>query len=212
MPPDVPLTLPPLPRILLFDMDGTLTAPLLDFPRIKAEMGIGQQPILEALAALPPDRRCAAEQILHRHEARAAEESTLNPGCLELLAWLAERNMPTALITRNSRRSVNTVVQRHGLKIDVLITREDCVHKPSPAPLLLALRRLGFDADSLPSGAAWMVGDGVHDIEAARAAGVEAVWLSHHRTKAFAAEPDRIVATLPALQSLLEAAWKRELR
>ena len=40
------------PKAILFDMDGTLTAPMLDFPRIKAEMGIGERPILEALAEL----------------------------------------------------------------------------------------------------------------------------------------------------------------
>ncbi len=41
-----------LPRAMLFDMDGTLTAPFLDFDRIKSEMGIGNQPILEAIAKL----------------------------------------------------------------------------------------------------------------------------------------------------------------
>lgn len=42
------------PRVILFDMDGTLTEPLLDFPRIKADMGIGNRPILEALAEMTP--------------------------------------------------------------------------------------------------------------------------------------------------------------
>jgi hypothetical protein len=45
-----------LPRALLLDMDGTITEPMLDFPRIKAEMGIGQRPILEALAELSGPR------------------------------------------------------------------------------------------------------------------------------------------------------------
>ena len=43
-----------VPRAVLFDMDGTLTEPMLDFPRSKAEMGIGQRPILEALAEVHP--------------------------------------------------------------------------------------------------------------------------------------------------------------
>src|SRR5438552_3035248 len=68
-----------LPRAMLFDMDGTLTAPFLDFDLIKAEMGIGDQPILEALGKLDNPNRQAAESVLHRHEQRCAAECKLNP-------------------------------------------------------------------------------------------------------------------------------------
>src|SRR5689334_12399618 len=95
-----------LPRAILFDMDGTLTEPMLDFPKIKAEMGIGARPILEALAEMSPHLRAQAEAVLLRHEDHAAENSTLNPGCRELLDHLTGHSIPTALITRNSRRSV----------------------------------------------------------------------------------------------------------
>src|SRR5262245_45047534 len=77
-----------LPSALLFDMDGTLTRPMLDFPKIKREMGIGDQPILEALEALDPERRSEAQAVLHRFEERAAAESDLNPGCHELVRWI----------------------------------------------------------------------------------------------------------------------------
>src|SRR6187399_1146442 len=104
------LTIPPmtptrmtLPRAVLFDMDGTLTRPMLDFPRIKAEMGIGTRPILEALAEMDAEARTAAEAVLLRHEEAAAHESTLNDGCRDVLGWLRERSIRTALITRNSR-------------------------------------------------------------------------------------------------------------
>ena len=46
-----------LPRAILFDMDGTLTEPMLDFPRIRADMGIAQGPILESLAQMDEPRR-----------------------------------------------------------------------------------------------------------------------------------------------------------
>src|SRR5579862_2828271 len=94
-----------LPRAILFDMDGTLTQPLLDFPRIKSEMGIGDRPILEALAEMEPSQRRSAQTVLDRHEEEAAERSTLNAGCHELLAWLSAKGIKKALITRNSRQS-----------------------------------------------------------------------------------------------------------
>jgi HAD superfamily hydrolase (TIGR01509 family) len=186
------------PSALLFDMDGTLTRPMLDFPTIKREMGIGQQPILEALAELDPARRRDAEAVLHRHEEIAASESTLNPGCSELLNWVSANAIPYALITRNSRRSVDVVVARHGLKIDVLITRDDCVFKPDPAPLLLACSKLQADPEH-----AWMIGDGRYDIEAGLASGMKTVWISHRRTRDFPAEPWRVVADLPDLLNVL---------
>lgn len=187
-----------LPEALLFDMDGTLTRPLLDFPRIKADLGIGNRPILESLALMADADRQRAEAILHRHEERAAAASELNEGCVELLAWIGERSLPTALITRNTRKSVKTVLARHGLSFPVLITREDGPHKPHPDPLYIACETLKVDVRRT-----WMIGDGSYDIEAGNAAGARTVWISHGGTQDFAAEPWRIVRDLPELTALL---------
>src|SRR3954467_5212855 len=110
-----------LPKAILFDMDGTITEPMLDFPRIKAEMGIGSRPILEALAEMSATERKRAETVLLRHEEEAAANSTLNAGCQEMLSWLERHRIRVAVITRNSRLSVQTVCQKHGLKFEVLI-------------------------------------------------------------------------------------------
>jgi beta-phosphoglucomutase-like phosphatase (HAD superfamily) len=84
-------------------------------------MGIGDQPILEALAKLDAADRAQAQAILHRHEEHAAENSTLNVGCSQLLGWLNRERIPVALITRNSRRSVECVLERHGLCLGVVV-------------------------------------------------------------------------------------------
>jgi HAD superfamily hydrolase (TIGR01549 family) len=187
-----------LPAAVLLDMDGTLTRPMLDFPRIKAEMGIGTRPILEALAELEAEARAHAERVLHRYEDHAAENSTLNSGCQELLDWLKRRHIRTALITRNSRKSVETVIRRHRLELDVLVTREDGPFKPDPHPLRLACKKL-----SAPEALAWMVGDGQYDIEAGAAAGIRTVWVSHGKSRAFDAIPWREVRDLCQLLDLL---------
>lgn len=187
-----------LPRAILFDMDGTLTEPMLDFPAIKAEMGIGTRPILEALSAITPDARARAEAVLLRHEEHAAANSTLNPGCREVLEWLHRRRIKTGLITRNSRLSAQTVLDRHQLSLDVLITREDPPFKPDPHPLRLACARLEISAER-----AWMVGDGQYDVQAGLAAGVRPVWVSHGRPRAFDAVPWLQVRDLLEFQDVL---------
>src|SRR5688572_16117099 len=188
-----------LPAAVLFDMDGTLTKPMLDFPRIKAEMGIGSRPILEAMAEMTPGERRAAQAVLDRHEEEAARLSSLNPGCHELLARVEALKIRTALVTRNSPASVRTVVALHQLKIDVTISRDDARPKPHPEPLLLACGRLEVDRAS-----AWMVGDGEFDVAAGLAAGVRTVWIRHGRHKPFSARAWREVEDLWELADLLE--------
>jgi len=194
------VTKPPLqlPRAILFDMDGTLTCPMLDFPKIRAEMGIGDRPILEALADLDESRRSLAQNVLLDHEERASRESNLNPGCAELIAWLIDRSIAIALVTRNSTASTRVVLKRHQLRIDVAITRDDGVFEPSPQPLLLACEKL-----NIPPQDAWMVGDGQYDIEAGIAAGMTTVWIDHDRPRQFDAAPSVTVRDLPQLHALL---------
>jgi HAD superfamily hydrolase (TIGR01509 family) len=187
------------PRALLLDMDGTITEPMLDFPRIKREMGIGQRPILEALADMDGADRATAEAVLARHEEEAAERSTLNAGCDRLLEWVARHAVVTALITRNTRGSVQTVLAKHGLSFGTLIAREDAPFKPNPRPLRLACEQLGVDPAD-----AWMVGDGQYDVEAGRAAGIRTVWISHDRPRTFEAVPWWTVRDLPGFVKLLE--------
>lgn len=195
-----------VPRAVLFDMDGTLTTPALDFPRIKQAMGIDpQRPILEALAQMSPAARRAAEDVLNTFEEEAARTSTLNPGCREVLALLDAGGIRTALITRNSRSSVTTVLAAHGLQISVLISRDDAPPKPDPEPLFRACRAL-----EVPPGQAWMVGDGEFDVQAGLNAGCPTVWLSHRRDRHFPEQPWRQVDDLWGLIDLLDAARSAE--
>ena len=184
---------------MLFDMDGTLTAPYFDFDAIRREVGLGNQPILEAIARLDDEKKQAALSILHRHEDECASKCELNPGCEELIDWLKSRKVKLAVVTRNSLKSASTIFARHRIAIDTLITRDDGVFKPAPDPLLLACRRL-----EVSPRATWMIGDGQYDVEAGGAAGMRTVWLSHGERRKFAAEPDVVVRDLLDLQEWLK--------
>ncbi len=190
-----------LPKAILFDMDGTLTQDTIDFELIRAALGIGQEPILEAMSRMIGDRKTAAEATLLKWEQKFAGESELNAGCLDLLDWLTANGIRSALITRNTRASVQTVLEKHGLSFEVQITREDGRFKPHPEPLLLACERLGVSP-----GNAWMVGDWKYDIEAANAAEIRSVWISHGRLpRPFAEEPWLTVRDLCELASVLKS-------
>ena len=188
------------PLAVLFDMDGTLTVPTFDFPAVRMAMGLPEgAPILEEMAKMPPAQRAEVEGILRRFEDEVADKAPLADGCEELIAYLRQRGVAIAVITRNRRESVARFLQRYPLPIDVWISREDTPHKPHPYPLELACRRLGV----LP-GDAWMVGDGQFDVEAAINAGAKGVWLSLGRQRPFAAQPWRTVGDLLELMALLQ--------
>ena len=104
------------PRAVIFDMDGTLTEPLLDFDAIRAEIGLAPGlPILEQLAAGDEALRARGEEIMRRHERDAIANATLADGCLELLACLRAAGVPCAILTRNIREVVESFVRKFDL-------------------------------------------------------------------------------------------------
>jgi phosphoglycolate phosphatase-like HAD superfamily hydrolase len=168
------------PRAVIFDMDGTLTEPLLDFDAIRAEIGLRPGlPILEQLAAGDDALRARGEEIMRRHERDAIARATLADGCRELLARLRACGVPCAILTRNVREVVESFVRKFDLgesfahqgapegPLEVAAyTREDGPPKPAPDGVLHLCRALG-----VAPAQALVVGDYTFDIVAGRVAG-----------------------------------------
>ncbi len=159
-------------QAVIFDMDGTLTRPALDFDEIRKEIGAGNGPILEALAGMSVEPRARGEDILQRYEDHAAAESVLQPDAARVVAAVRAAGIPAALMTRNSTRSVEVFQARHAIDFDWVRTRDDGPVKPSPEPILDICRSLGV----APRGT-WAVGDFHYDILCGAAAGGTTVLL-----------------------------------
>jgi HAD superfamily hydrolase (TIGR01509 family) len=157
---------------VIFDMDGTITECDVDFEAIRREANIPNVPILEYIEGLEGPERREVLAVLERHEARAAGSSRLRKGVVEILEELREKGIKTALLTRNSRRSVETILKRHNLKFDVIVSRDDAPPKPSPQPVLLISKKLGLRPREL-----LVVGDFHFDVQAGRSAGARTAFL-----------------------------------
>lgn len=187
--------------LAIFDMDGTLTRPHLDFDRIRAEIGLSPGPILESVAALPPGQeRERAEAILHRHEDEAARASELQPDAREVLAILRHAGWLTALMTRNSRHATKIVCDKHGLAFDHIRTREDGPTKPSPEPIFDICRAL-----DRRSADAWTIGDFHFDIVCGNAAGTRTVlfWEFETARPPWAASATHVISSLRELPRVM---------
>jgi HAD superfamily hydrolase (TIGR01509 family) len=184
---------------ILFDMDGVVVGQRLDFPAIKQEIfGSSHGFILERMAELPPAERTRAEAILAGHEAAAAAAAAPMDGIVAFLGWMEARGLRRGLVTRNSRKSVDMVLTRLGLRFDAVVTREDAPPKPAPQPVWLACRRMG-----VPPSAVLFVGDFEFDMVAGRRAGVRTVLLRNPQQSS-SAHADYTVDSLAELRSLLE--------
>jgi HAD superfamily hydrolase (TIGR01509 family) len=184
-------------RGVIFDMDGTITVPVLDFRRIRVEMGIGEgRGVLEMMSDLDGAERARAEETLLRHELAAAHASRLNEGVEEALGLLRVMGIKTGILTRNCRQSADIVIAAHGLEFDAVVTREDCLPKPDPDGVRAAARRMGVAPDEC-----LVVGDYEYDVRAGRAAGAVTVLFSTDG-RTFDTEPDfqiRSMAELPGI-------------
>jgi HAD superfamily hydrolase (TIGR01509 family) len=160
-------------KLVIFDLDGTLLEPALDFDAIKREIGLpADLPILEGLDTLTQAERVRANRILDRREEEAAARSRLMPGAEALLEWLRRRNVQIAVLTRNSRASVRRAEERHGLRFDAVVAREDKQPKPSPDGVRHLMEACGAGA-----GETVVMGDFRFDVEAGAAAGCRTIAL-----------------------------------
>lgn len=162
-------------RAIFFDMDGTITRPLINWRELRQRVGVPEGvPIMAHIESLAAGERRRSEEILEAEETRAAAEAELNPGAVELLDRLRSRAILTALITNNHRRAMDLAVARFGLRFDLLLSREDAPLKPAPDLVLLALARLQVEPDH-----ACFVGDGRYDQLASQGSGVRYLHLQH---------------------------------
>lgn len=184
---------------VLFDLDGTLTLPMIDFPALKATLGLPPDgDILSEIAAFPPRRRARAMARLEAEEAEAARNATAAPGAVELLSDLARRGIYTFILTRNSRACLDLTLQRLGLEVDFSLAREEAAPKPDPDGVLRACRRFRIPSEHL-----LVVGDYKFDIEAGRAAGCPTALVTGGRRPHFHCEPTFTVENLPDLHGMI---------
>lgn len=182
------------PRVVLFDLDGTLVdsapdlagagndmrlhrgLPALPYEQLRPMVGSGARGMVGvALQVTPesPDFPALRDEFLNRYEARLTRESCIFGAVLPVLAALDADGIRWGIVTNKIARYTLPVVQGLGLasRAAVVISGDSTPHaKPHPAPLLEAARRLGVPAD-----ACVYVGDDLRDIQAGRAAGMRTI-------------------------------------
>lgn len=183
------------PKLVLFDLDGTLLDCLPDLyaacvsmandlhipapslPQVEVWVGNGAAMLVQRVLANKfkpeqPDSRfeAALGLFMDAYQSLGNGQSQICPGVVSLLEFLKQQGVKQAVITNKPSRFTEPLLQQFGLLhyFDLVYCGDSFSHKkPHPMPLIKAAEamQLGIE-DCL------MIGDSSNDINAAKACGM----------------------------------------
>ena len=218
----------PDPKMILIDVDGTLVDSVPDLAycvdemmkrlgrapwgegRVREWVGNGVERLVRRALVGQLDGEPADEDFakaypvfLELYADNTSKRSRLFPGVREGLDWFRDRGYRLGCVTNKAERFTIPLLSDLGLfdAFEIVISGDTLpVKKPDPGPLLHAARFFGVAPDE-----AWMIGDSVSDVKAARAAGFRIVCLSYgynHGMDIRDSGPDAVIDSLADIPAL----------
>lgn len=214
------------PRAFVFDLDGTLIdsrddiaiacnealmaagRPALPVATIGTFVGDGARTLIAKAFGTHKDDPAiepSVRRFLDYYAAHPAIHTRWMAGAQVALEALL--GYPVALVTNKPRRVTERVLATMGVgdRFDALVAGGDGPLKPSPEPILSAVRAMGAKPAET-----WVVGDGSQDVGAGNAAGcfTVAVTGGFHAERVLSEGPDAVIASLHDLLPLQRKAQK----
>jgi len=223
-----------LPKLIMFDLDGTLIDSLPDLThainqmltelgreaaqleQVRTWVGNGARVLVRrALAGAMEHSAVSHEQseqalaLFMSYYANAREHSRLYAGSLPTLKWLHKQKIELALVSNKPEQLIAPLLDQFkmGRYFRWIIGGDTVAHpKPNPAALLFVLQMAGVSPQE-----ALFIGDSCNDVRAAHAARVRCVALSYgynHGRPIAEENPDLVIDDL---RELLPASAKTRL-
>lgn len=217
------------PDLILFDLDGTLVDSVPDLAfcidemmralgrsahgedRVRGWVGNGVDRLVKRaltgeLQAEPEEAEFARAKALFDvlYADNTSQRSQLFPGVREGLQRAADANIKLGCVTNKAGRFTEPLLRDMDIAdyFGIAVSGDTLAQiKPHPAPLLHAAKFFGIEPSQ-----ALMVGDSMHDVEAARAAGFAVIAVSYgynHGVDIREAKPDTVIDSLTELPALL---------
>lgn len=217
------------PKLILIDLDGTLvdSVPDLAFSvnqmmeqigrpayaesHVRNWVGNGVEKLVKRALMDDLDAEPSSENFDHAYpffmesyDQHNGKRSTLYPGIREGIDKLSAEGYTLGCVTNKAAQFTIPLLKALGIHDDfAIIISGDTLpkKKPDPMPLLHAAEQLGSTPDE-----SMMVGDSMHDVAAARAAGFQAISVPYgynHGIDIREANPDAVIDSLADLPGLI---------
>ena len=183
----------PVPRAVLFDLDGTLAdtapdlanavnkmrqdrgLPLTPYELLRPMASAGARGLIEVAFGIQPgdaDFEPMRTEFLANYEAQIADQTVLFEDVVALLAKIESNDQHWGIVTNKPLRYTDVLLPLIGLDHAACsISGDTTPHaKPHPEPLFEAARRLQLAPEQC-----WYVGDDLRDIQAGKAAGMPTI-------------------------------------
>jgi phosphoglycolate phosphatase len=215
-------------KAIIFDLDGTLVDSArdlqdamnallaqeglrsVDLDEVKSMIGDGVAKLVErAMVATGGDLSrlpILVRRFLELYGANASHHTEAYPGVRDTLEGLKGMGLSLAVVTNKPYSATIDILESLELKsFFATIVGGDTLpeRKPDPAPILLAMDRLGVGPEDV-----LMVGDNYHDVQAARAAGIGAFAVTYGYSHKPHAElgADKLIAEMSELLAIIKHA------
>ena len=183
----------PVPRAVLFDLDGTLAdtapdlanavnrmrqdrgLPLTPYELLRPMASAGARGLIGVAFGIQPDDadfEAMRTEFLANYEAQIAEQTVLFEDIVALLTKIESNDQHWGIVTNKPLRYTDALLPLIGLAHAACsISGDTTPHaKPHPEPLFEAARRLQLAPEQC-----WYVGDDLRDIQAGKAAGMATI-------------------------------------
>lgn len=226
------MTLSRKPKLVLIDLDGTLVDSVPDLTycvdemmkalgkpvwgEAKVRMWVGngvERLVMRALTnelwidPEPAELQQALSIFMELYAKNTSQRSNLFDGVVDGIDYLKSNGFKVGCVTNKAEAFTVPLLKDMGIYscFDLVVSGDTTPKKkPDPMPLLYAAEKLGVaPVDCL------MVGDSMHDVQAARSAGFQVVCVPYgynHGHDIREAKPDAVIESLAALKGLFEQA------
>ncbi|PST99974.1 HAD family hydrolase [Photobacterium iliopiscarium] len=185
---------------VIFDLDNTLVSSALDFDWLRQQLSCAANiDLLQYIADIPDvTHRKQLEEKVIEHELADARQSTIMPECENLLSYLRQQKIPTAVVTRNCAQAAKLKIDHHQLQFDRIVSREEFPPKPAPDALLDIAKQWQLVPQNI-----LYVGDYIYDLQAAFRANMPSCLVTNGDDVRFTNQASIVVQQLDGLTDIL---------
>ncbi|WP_227990306.1 HAD family hydrolase [Photobacterium carnosum] len=187
---------------VIFDLDNTLVSSALDFDWLRQQLGCTvETDLLEYISDISDlSLRTQLGNKVIEYELADARQSTIMPECENLLSYLRQQKIPTAVVTRNCAQAAKLKIDHHQLQFDRIVSREEFPPKPAPDALLDIAKQWRLAPKNI-----LYVGDYIYDLQAAFHANMPSCLVTNGEELPFIDQASIVVQQLDSLTDILRS-------